>query len=137
MGKERKGEEGGMKMDTGRSARRRMGRRGGRALRIVGFIAGIILLLVAGFFIANAVVCRKVDEALRSLPASMTLRYGTLRANVLTGSIQLGSIEGRYMPAPGHSHHLSVNHLAINGFSMIGWLTAHRMRINEIHAEGI
>ncbi|HEV2355094.1 MAG TPA: hypothetical protein VGR89_12680, partial [Puia sp.] len=118
------------------NAGRRIGRRG-RAWRIGSLIAGTLLLFVAGFFMANALVCRKVADALRELPASMTVHYRSLRANVLTGSIQLGSIYGTYAPAPGHSHSVSVDHMAIKGFSMIAWLTSRRMRIREIDVEGL
>jgi hypothetical protein len=107
------------------------------------YITGsLLLLLIAGYFIANMVIRKKVDEALRSLPASLRVEYSQLRANVLTGSLDLEGVRARYMPASDHAasdraHEVSVNKIAISGFSVFSWIRSDRLRIRNIRLEGV
>jgi len=98
-------------------------------------------LAVAGYFIANAVIRSKVNQALKGLPSSVTIRYGSLSANVFAGSIEMLDVTARYMPtlapSPAYSHQVSIDRLTVSGMSFFTWLTSHRMRVRGVRAEGM
>jgi hypothetical protein len=111
---------------------------GRRTRKILLYITGSLLVLgVAGYFIANAVIRSKVDEALKGLPPSVTVRYGSLHTNIFTGSLEMRDVTAGYMPSPAHAHRVSIDRLAMNGMSFFTWLTSHRMRVGGIRAEGV
>jgi hypothetical protein len=93
--------------------------------------------VVAGYFIAGAVIRRKLDAALQGLPASMSIHYGSLHTNIFTGSLDMREVEASYMPSPKHAHRVSVDDLTISGFSLFGWLRSHKVRIDGIRATGV
>jgi len=65
------------------------------------------------------------------------VRYASLRANVLTGSLNLEDVNVRYMPDPAHACQVAVNKIAIRGFSIFAWLWAHRVKVREVRLEGV
>jgi hypothetical protein len=109
-------------------------KRGRRILYVTGIL---LLLLIAGYFIANAVIRNKVDQALRALPPSLHVNYRSLTADVLAGSLEIQGLEARYEPAAAPGHSLVADRIAIRGISFLKWLTAHSLRIRAIRAEGV
>lgn len=93
--------------------------------------------LVAGYFIANTVIRNKVDAAIRQLPASMSVHYNSLRANILTGSLEMLGVEARYMPSSERTHHLTISKISVGGISFMQWATAHRLRIGHVRIDGV
>jgi len=93
--------------------------------------------LIAGYFIANAVVRGKVDAALKGLPPSIRVRYRSLHADILTGSIDVGGIVASYEPSGAGSHSVSVKKLAVGGISFVQWVANHRLRVRNIRADGV
>lgn len=93
--------------------------------------------LIAGYFIANAVIRNKVEAAIRQLPASMHVHYNSIRADILNGSIDLLGVKASYSPIPSHVHLLSVDKLAIGGISFMQWITARRLRVRDVRLEGV
>jgi hypothetical protein len=114
-----------------------------RLTRPLLLITGILLLfLIEGYFIGGMVVRNKVDEALRSLLSSLEVQYSRLHTNVLTGSMDMEGVQARYMPesdhqASDHTQEVSVNKIAISGFSVFSWLRSRRLRIRNIRLEGV
>jgi len=102
------------------------------------YITGILLLLlIAGYFIANAMIRHKVDEALRGLPSSMKVTYRHLHADVLTGSLDIEGVQARYMPVPAQAHEVTIEKIAIRGLSVFAWLRSHRLRVRDVRLEGV
>ncbi|HET6255399.1 MAG TPA: hypothetical protein VFE32_15065 [Puia sp.] len=100
----------------------------------------LIVILIAGYFIANALIRKKVDEALRSLPASLSVKYDRLHINVLTGSLNLEGVQARYTPRPANGrngHEIAVKKITVSGLSVIAWIWSHRLRIRDIRLEDI
>lgn len=111
---------------------------GRRTRKILLYIAGsLVVLAVAGYLIANTVIRQKVDEALKGLPPSVTVRYGSLHTNIFTGSLELRDVTAGYMPSAAHAHRVSIDRLAVSGISFLTWLTSRRMRVSEVLAEGV
>jgi hypothetical protein len=106
--------------------------------RILLYITGIlVVLLVAGYFIGNAVIRHKTDEALRTLPPTWQVTYTSLQANILTGSLVLHGLEASFMPEKAHVHKLSVDRLTVGGIHLLELMTHHRLRIRSIDVNGI
>jgi hypothetical protein len=102
------------------------------------YVTGILLLLlIAGYFIANTVIRKKVDEAIRSLPPAWQVKYGSLKADVLAGSLELQGVEARYQPSEAPGHKLAIRKIAITGISFFQWVKARRLRVRSIRAEGV
>jgi hypothetical protein len=114
-----------------------------RWVSILLYVTGIlVVLLVAGYFIGNAVIRHKTDEALRALPPTWQVTYAALQANILTGSLVIHGLEVRFMPVKaqpgkGHVHELSVDRLAVGGIHLLELMTHHRLRIRSIDVDGI
>ena len=124
-----------------------------RWVSILLYVTGIlVILLVAGYFIGNAVIRHKMDEALRTLPPAWQVTYTSLQANILTGSLVIHGLGVRFMPDKGqqakgqprkvqpekaHVHELSVDRLAVGGIHLFELMTHHRLRIRSIEMDGI
>ncbi len=93
--------------------------------------------LIAGYFIANVVIRKKVEAAIRQLPASMQVNYRSIRADILNGDIELEGIDARYSPEGSHSHEVKISKLTVAGISFMQWVTAHRVRVRRIRLEGV
>ena len=102
---------------------------------------------MAGYFIGNAVIRHKADEALRTLPPTWQVTYTALQANILTGSLVIHGLNARFMPEgaqlgkaqpeKAHIHELSVDRLAVGGIHLLELMTHHRLRIRSIDVDGI
>jgi hypothetical protein len=124
-----------------------------RWVSILLFITGIlVILLVAGYFIGNAVIRHKMDQALRSLPPTWQVAYNSLQVNILTGSLVIHGLKARFMPEKAqqekarpekdqpekaHFHEFSVDRLAVGGIHLLELLIHHRLRIRSIDVDSI
>src|SRR5882757_10350940 len=63
---------------------------------VIWIVAILAVLLIAGYFIAGAVIHKKVDAALRSLPPSLQVSYAGLHSNLFNGTMDLDGVKFRY-----------------------------------------
>ena len=106
--------------------------------RILLFITGIlVILLVAGYFIAHAIVRKKVDEALRGLPPAWQVGYKTLQVNLLAGSLAIDGIAGHYRPDESHADTFSIENVHISGLHMMEFWRSHRLLIDQVRLTGL
>ena len=105
-------------------------------MRKLLFALGIgCVLLIAGYFILQGMVRRKIDATLKTLPDSMTVTYGSLQSDLFGGrliltdvrvkdgdrrvSIQRMSLGGlSYFSLAAGRRHISVGHLALSGIKL-------------------
>jgi hypothetical protein len=119
---------------NGQAVRPKKGRWG----RILLYVTGIlVILLVAGYFIANAIVRNKVDEALRGLPPAWQVGYKTLRVNLLAGSLAIDGIEGHYTPDGSHADTFSIHRVGIAGLHLMELWKTHRLLIDRLRLTGL
>lgn len=106
-----------------------------KAFKVLLYIAGsLLVLLIAGYLISPGIIRRKLDEALRGLPSSMKVTYRSLHANVLTGSVDIEGVDGRYL---GGKHTVTIEKIEVSGFSVFAWLRSHRVRVRDIRLSGV
>ncbi len=112
------------------------------------YITGIlVVILIAGYFIGNAVIRNKAEKALRTLPPTWQVTYTSLQANLLRGSLVINGLEVRFMPKKAqsakaqpqkaHVHEVSVGRLAVRGIHLLELMMHHRLRIRNIDVDGI
>jgi hypothetical protein len=46
-------------------------------------------------------------------------------------------VQARYMPVSAQAHEVTVEKIAIRGFSVFAWLRSHRLRVRDIRLEGV
>ncbi|HUB61928.1 MAG TPA: hypothetical protein VL978_14540 [Puia sp.] len=75
------------------------------------------MFLIAGYFyfIANAFIRKKVDEALRALPPTLQGQYRLLQADVLAGSLDIEGVKVRYSRDQKNAQEVDVERVAISG----------------------
>ena len=94
-------------------------------MRKVLYIGGaIILVSIAGYFIAQVLIRKKVQEALRILPASIKLTYSSLRTDIPGRSLVIDDVR---LMASGRQ--VSIGRLMVSG---IDYLALARSRKNVL-----
>jgi hypothetical protein len=98
-----------------------------RVLWVIGILA---LLLIAGYFIVDALARKKIETALHSLPPGLTITYTSLHLRLLSGGF---SLEGVHARANGQD--IAIKDLAVNGIRYRA-LLHHRLQVREIRVRG-
>src|ERR1700748_936538 len=111
-----------------------------RFVRPVLVTMGILLvLLIAGYFVAGAVIRKKVDEALHTLPPSLKVTYTSLHPNLLGGSLVIDGLQMRYTPETdnrkSHDHEVSIARVVLGGIHFFTLLRSHRLILGSLRVE--
>jgi hypothetical protein len=110
-----------------------------RILKLLLYVAGTVLvLLVAGYFIAGPLVRRKVDTALRQLPPSLRVSYSTIDVEILTGSVIIHGLVMRYAPGTDsmQAHRVTIDRVAVSGIRFWKLLSSKELRARKLRVEG-
>ncbi len=105
--------------------------------RILIAIGILVVILVAGYFVANSIIHKKVDEALQALPPSLKVTYTSLHPSLLRGALVIDGLEVHFAPEEGHAHDLSVKTLTIGGIRFLELLKDHRLHVRNIDMDGV
>ena len=93
-----------------------------------GIGIGILLVvLVAGYFIAEGIVRGKVKAAIAALPDSLHVTYSALHVNLLTGSVIIDSL---------HGSGIAVNRVGAHGIGFLTFARSHRLELRSLVLEG-
>jgi hypothetical protein len=102
---------------------------------IYGTVIGVILVVVIGYFVANAVIKGKVESFLKSgLSENVDMVYDDLFMNTFTGNI---SVEGIQLSLKNKSNAvihttMKVNELSLLGFSYWDYFIDDQIKLEEI-----
>ena len=110
-----------------------------RRFRIFYIIAVNLLAIgVAGYFIGQTLIRKKVEAALQNLPPGFTAEYSSIDPNVFAGSLVIHDLRVRFAPGPdsSHRHEISINRIAVRGIGYLSLLTAHRLHVRYFQIEG-
>ena len=108
--------------------------------RILLYTLGIILVIaVAGYFIAQSVIRRKVETALKGLPPAFAVTYSSIDPGLLSGSLVIHDLKVSFTPGPDslHRHEVSLDRLAVHGIGYLAMLFSHRLHIRLVRLEGV
>jgi hypothetical protein len=117
-----------------------MERKKSRKARILLYILGGLLLIgVAGYFIAQSAIRQKIATALKDLPPAFAVSYSSIEPGLLSGSMVIRDLKVRFTPGADtdRQHEVSLDRLDVRGISYLSWLSSHRLRIGLIRLEGV
>ena len=98
-----------------------------RVMWVVGLLA---LFVIAGYFIAFALVRKKIETALQTLPPGLTITYSSLDLRLLSGTFSLKDLCARLK-----GQRVTINELTVGGIGYVA-LLHHRLRLRDIGVEG-
>jgi hypothetical protein len=98
-------------------------------------------MLIAGYFIANAMIHKKVDEALRALPPSLKITYTGLHPDIPGSALVLDGLEISFTPQTDsrevHRHRVSIARVVLGGIHFFTLLRSHRLILGSLRVEGV
>jgi hypothetical protein len=104
-------------------------------------IGMLIVLLIVGYFIANSMIRKKVDEALHALPPSLKVTYSSLHPNLFSGSVVINGLAVLFAPETDskqpHRHEISIDHVTLGGIHFLALLRSHHLDLHSIRVEGV
>jgi hypothetical protein len=104
-------------------------------------IGTLIVLLLVGYFIANSMIHKKVDEALQALLPSLKITYTSLHPSILSGSLVINGLEVLFAPEKDskqpHQDEISIDHLTLGGIHFLALLRSHHLNLHSIRVEGV
>jgi hypothetical protein len=103
-----------------------------KAAKLITII--LVIVLVAGYFVANAVVHRKVEMALRGLPASLRVSYSRITTQLFRGAVSIDGLSIRF-PADGPAHSVTVGRLSAGGIGFWTLLRRKRLTVNSLRLD--
>src|ERR1700744_2437160 len=96
--------------------------------RVIGIVAGIVVvLLIAGYFVGNAVVKSKLESALQSLPPALNFHYSSLDANLFGRSFSVAGVQ---------AYGMRIDRVSANGIGYLTFARSHRLIIDQLTVEG-
>ncbi|MBS1606933.1 MAG: hypothetical protein JST42_30035 [Bacteroidetes bacterium] len=110
-----------------------------KAIKIVLFVAVIgLVLVVAGYFIAGPLIRKKVDSALRQLPPSLQVSYGSLEVKVLSGSVVMRGVHIAFTPLPEtlHRHRVSIERIDLAGVRLVDLVFRKELKAGSLVVAG-
>lgn len=110
-----------------------------RIRKLLLYIAGtVMLLLVAGYFIAGPLVRRKVDAGLGQLPPSLRVSYSTIEVGILTGSVIIHGLVVKFVPGADslHAHKVAIDRVAVSGIGFWKLFSSKTFRAGKLQVEG-
>jgi hypothetical protein len=87
----------------------------------------LVVLMVAGYTIADRLVRNKVAAALGAMPDSLHVGYASIHVNLFTGSVIIDSLHGRGM---------TIDRLGAHGIKFLTLLRTHRLSLSSLRLEG-
>lgn len=113
-----------------------------RFVKPIIYILGILLvLLTAGYFIAGAMIRKKVDEALQALPPSLKITYTSLQPSILSGGLVINGLNARFTPETdskdAQTHQVSIDRVVLGGIHFFTLLRSHRLILGSLRVEGV
>lgn len=83
----------------------------------------VLVVLIAGYFIAETVVHKKVVAAISALPDSLEIGYSGLHVHLLTSSVTIDSL---------HGHGFNVSHVAAHGICFLHYLRSKQLKVRSL-----
>jgi hypothetical protein len=106
-------------------------------LKAVLWSAGVlVVLLIAGYFIAGAMIRRKVDAAMAALPPSLQVNYVSFRSSLFGGTMDFDSVTIQYT-RDRRVYAATLDHVGLEGIHYLEVMRTQRLRLRRLRLEGI
>jgi hypothetical protein len=104
-------------------------------------IGTLTILLIVGYFIANSMIHKQVDEALHALPPSLKVTYSSLQPNLFSGLLVINGLKVLFAPETGskqpHRHEIFIDQVTFAGIHFLALLRSHHLNLHSIGVEGV
>jgi hypothetical protein len=110
-----------------------------RIARIFIYSVGVLLVTgIAGYFIGQSIVRKKIAAAIAGLPATLRITYSSIDPGLLTGSLGITDLKVIFTPGPDslHRHEVSLDRLSVRGIDYFSLLSSHSLHIRSLRLEG-
>ena len=101
--------------------------------KIIWIILCCILLVIAGYFLLDRYINKKITEALKQLPNGIELSYSSLHTSILNSSVVIDDAVIKYSPEKNnqHQHELQFGKISLNGIHFFKILSK-KLIINNV-----
>jgi len=96
----------------------------------------LAVLLIAGYFVAGAVIHKKVDAAIAALPPSVRVSYASLESSLLNSTMDLRGVHIEYTKDK-QVFEATVDRLGLEGIHFLELARTKRLRVGHVRVEGI
>ena len=105
-----------------------------KAGKLILIVVIPVILVVAGYFIANAMVRHKVETALRSFPPSLQVRYSRITTQLFRRAVSIEGLSIRF-PADGSARSVTIGRLSAEGIGFWTLLRRKRLTVNRLRLD--
>ena len=110
-----------------------------KVIKIVVSVAIVgLVLLAAAYLIAGPLIRKKVDNALRQLPPSMKVSYGSLEVKIFSRSVVVRGVEAVFTPSGDmlHRHRVSIERIDLAGVRLRDLIFRKELRAGSLVVDG-
>ena len=94
------------------------------------------MLLIAGYFIAGAVIHKKMDAALAALPPSLQVRYTRFHSSLFNSTMDLDGVTIRFTQ-DRRVYEATLDHVALEGIHYFDLMRTRQLRSRHVRIDGI
>jgi len=95
----------------------------------------VCLLIVAGYFILNAVIREKIRRQFTAMSPFLTVEFSKVHANILSSSVSFDNLDINFIPYKNQQqakHHLHFPVVSMNGISFLKFLFNKNLEATEL-----
>lgn len=103
--------------------------------RSVKVFAAICVALVAGYFILNFVIQKKIRQEFNDLPPTLQIKFSKVHINLFSSSVSFDSLSVQFAPynsRPQNKHQLYFPGVSIKGISFLSFLFSKNLKASTI-----
>ena len=103
-----------------------------QVLKAIGLIC---IILVAGYFILNSVIQKKIRQQFANLSPALLLKFSNVHVNIFSSSVSFDSLDinfTTYNTLQQNKHHLYFPQVSLKGISFLKILLSKKLTANHL-----
>src|SRR6185295_16239378 len=103
--------------------------------RVLKITVIVCLLIVAGYFILNAVIREKIRQQFTAMSPFLTVEFSKVHANILSSSVAFDNLDVNFIPYKNqqqYKHRLHFQLVSMNGISFLKFLLNKKLEASEL-----
>ena len=103
-----------------------------QVLKAIGLIC---IILVAGYFILNSVIQKKIRQQFANLSPALLLKFSNVHVNIFSSSVSFDSLDINFTPyntLQQNTHHLYFPQASLKGISFLKFLLSKKLGANHL-----
>lgn len=102
---------------------------------VLKIIVIICVVLVAGYFIINAIIQKKIRQQFTAISPSLVIKFSKVHANIFSSSVSFDSLDVNFIPYANRQenrHHLYFSTVSLNGVSFLKFLFSKKLKATDL-----